>query len=129
MPLFYSDTPPFSDSSNSNSQEDSSFLPTSNIYERVRSETPGNQMYIQNKIIKRLDELEKIVRKIYESNVNNRNSLVPSWSFFSDFDLGDTDINFENNTSTKLLLKIKIYLFYILILLLFISYKIYKTNL
>jgi hypothetical protein len=125
MTLFYSDIPSYSDSNGTNTPEDSSFLPTSNIYERVRSEIPVNASYNYNKITQRLNNLESMIRKIYTSNIDNK-ELRTSWNILPEFNLDDTDADLDNVTN-RLLLKIKTYLFYILICLLFIAYNLHNN--
>ena len=129
MVLFYSDINKSSDNLDSDINENSSFLPSSNIYERVRSETPVNQGYNYNKIVNRLDRLEKLITKIYTSNGDKKDLRSSATSFLSDFSLDGVENMFENNSTHKLLIKIKTYLFYILIALAFILYKLYKVNL
>lgn len=129
MVLFYSDINKSSDNLDSDINENSSFLPSSNIYERVRSETPVNQGYNYNKIVNRLDRLEKLITKIYTSNGDKKDLRSSATSFLSDFSLDGYENMFENNSTHKLLIKIKTYLFYILIALAFILYKLYKVNL
>ena len=129
MVLFYSDINKSSDNLDSDINENSSFLPSSNIYERVRSETPVNQGYNYNKIVNRLDRLEKLITKIYTSNGDKKDLRSSATSFLSDFSLDGDENMFENNSTHKLLIKIKTYLFYILIALAFILYKLYKVNL
>ena len=129
MVLFYSDIKTFSDNQESDVIENTSFLPSSNIYERVRSEIPSNPMYNYSKISNRLDKLEKLMNKIYTSNIDNKELRTSASSFLSEFNLNDGENNLEYNTTNKLLFKIKTYLFYILIALSFILYKLYKFNL
>ena len=129
MVLFFSDINKSSDNLDSDINENSSFLPSSNIYERVRSETPVNQGYNYNKIVNRLDRLEKLITKIYTSNGDKKDLRSSATSFLSDFSLDGYENMFENNSTHKLLIKIKTYLFYILIALAFILYKLYKVNL
>lgn len=129
MVLFYSDINKSSDNLDSDINENSSFLPSSNIYERVRSETPVNQGYNYNKIVNRLDRLERLITKIYTSNGDKKDLRSSATSFLSDFSLDGDENMFENNSTHKLLIKIKTYLFYILIALAFILYKLYKVNL
>jgi len=129
MVLFYSDIKTFSDNQESDVIENTSFLPSSNIYERVRSEIPSNPMYNYSKISNRLDKLEKLMNKIYTSNIDNKELRTSASSFLSEFNLDDGENNLEYNTTNKLLFKIKTYLFYILIALSFILYKLYKFNL
>lgn len=129
MVLFYSDIKTFSDNQESDVIENTSFLPSSNIYERVRSEIPSNPMYNYSKISNRLDKLEKLMNKIYTSNIDNKELRTSASYFLSEFNLDDGENNLEYNTTNKLLFKIKTYLFYILIALSFILYKLYKFNL
>jgi hypothetical protein len=127
MVLFYSDIKTFSDNQDSDITENTSFLPSSNIYERVRSENPVNPVYNYNKITSRLDKLEKLMNKIYTSNIENKE--LRTTSFLSEFNLDDSENNLEFNSTNKLLFKIKTYLFYILVALSFIIIKLYKLNL
>ena len=132
MVLFYSDINKSSDNLDSDINENSSFLPSSNIYERVRSETPVNQGYNYNKIVNRLDRLEKLITKIYTSNGDKKDLRSSATSFLSDFSLDGVENMFENNSTHKLMFyftKKTFYLFYILIALAFILYKLYKVNL
>jgi hypothetical protein len=129
MVLFYSDIKTFSDNNESDVIENTSFLPSSNVYERVRSEIPSNPMYNYSKISNRLDKLEKLMTKIYTSNIDNKELRTSASYFLSEFNLDDGENNLEYNTTNKLLFKIKTYLFYILIALAFILYKLYKFNL
>ena len=107
MVLFYSDINKSSDNLDSDINENSSFLPSSNIYERVRSETPVNQGYNYNKIVNRLDRLEKLITKIYTSNGDKKDLRSSATSFLSDFSLDGYENMFENNSTHKLLIKIK----------------------
>ena len=125
MVLFYSDIKSFSDNQDSDITENSSFLPSTNVYERTRSEIPSNPAYNYSRITSRLDKLEKLMNKIYTSNIDNKELRT---SFFSEFNLDDGESNLENS-STRLLFKIKTYLFYILVALAFILIKLYKINL
>ena len=127
MVLFYSNINSFSEDQNSDISENSSFLPSSNIYERVRSEIPSNPSYNYSKITNRLDKLEKLINKIYTSNIENKELRKNVPGFLSEFNLANVD-NFENTTDT-LLLTIKTYLFYILVALSFIIIKLYNINL
>lgn len=130
MVLFYSEIKSLRDNQDSDISENSSFLPSSNIYERVRSEIPSNPVYNYNKITSRLDKLEKLINKIYTSNIDKkelRTSSAYSTSFLSEFNINEED-NLEYDLTNRLLFKIKTYLFYILIALLFILYKLYKIN-
>jgi hypothetical protein len=126
MPLFYSNIKPFSENQQSETFENSSFLPSSNVYERVRSEIPSNPVYNYNKITSRLDNLEKLMNKIYTSNIDNKELRT---SFFPEFNLGDSENNFESTSTNRLLSDIKKYLFYILVALSFILIRLYKINL
>lgn len=128
MVLFYSDVNSFSDNQDSNTTENSSFLPSSNIYERVRSEIPSNPSYNYTKITNRLDKLEKLMNKIYTSNIENKELRRYSPGIISEFNLED-DVNNLDTTTDKLLFQIKTYLLYILIALSFIIIKLYKINL
>ena len=125
MVLFYSDIKSFSDNQDSDITENSSFLPSTNVYERTRSEIPSNPAYNYSRITSRLDKLEKLMNKIYTSNIDNKELRT---YFFSEFNLDDSESNLENS-STRLLFKIKTYLFYILVALAFILIKLYKINL
>ena len=127
MVLFYSNINSFSEDQNSDISENSSFLPSSNIYERVRSEIPSNPSYNYSKITNRLDKLEKLINKIYTSKIENKELRKNVPGFLSEFNLANVD-NFENTTDT-LLLTIKTYLFYILVALSFIIIKLYNINL
>ncbi len=130
MVLFYSEIKSMRDnqgSDNENENENVSFLPSSNIYERVRSEIPSNPVYNYNKITNRLDKLEKLINKIYTSNIDKKELRTSPMSFFSEFNINEED-NLEYDLTNRLLFKIKTYLFYILIALLFVLYKLYKIN-
>jgi hypothetical protein len=126
MVLFYSEIKSLGDNRDSDITENASFLPTSNIYERVRNETHPNYNNISN----RLDRLEKLMHKIYTSNTDKKELRPYATSFLSDFNLdhGEDNLEYSTNTTHKLLYKIKTYLFYILIVLSFILYKLYKIN-
>ena len=127
MVLFYSEIKSLRDNQDSDISENSSFLPSSNIYERVRSEIPSNPVYNYNKITTRLDKLEKLINKIYTSNIDKKELRTSPMSFISEFNLDEED-NLDYNLTNRLLFKIKMYLFYILIALLFVLYKLYKIN-
>jgi len=130
MVLFYSEIKSMRDnqgSDNENENENVSFLPSSNIYERVRSEIPSNPVYNYNKITNRLDKLEKLINKIYTSNIDKKELRTSPMSFLSEFNINEED-NLEYDLTNRLLFKIKTYLFYILIALLFVLYKLYKIN-
>ena len=127
MVLFYSEIKSLRDNQDSDISENSSFLPSSNIYERVRSETPSNPVYNYNKITTRLDKLEKLINKIYTSNIDKKELRTSPMSFISEFNIDEED-NLDYNLTNRLLFKIKMYLFYILIALLFVLYKLYKIN-
>jgi hypothetical protein len=130
MVLFYSEIKSMRDnqgSNNENENENVSFLPSSNIYERVRSEIPSNPVYNYNKITNRLDKLEKLINKIYTSNIDKKELRTSPMSFLSEFNITEED-NLEYDLTNRLLFKIKTYLFYILIALLFVLYKLYKIN-
>lgn len=128
MVLFYSEINSFSENQNSEISENSSFLPSSNVYERVRSEIPSNPSYNYSKITNRLDKLEKLINKIYTSNIDNKELRRTAPGFQYEFNLDDDANNLETTTD-KLLFKIKTYLFYILVVLSFITIKLYKINL
>jgi len=128
MPLFYSDIKSFSESKETENTENISFLPSSNIYERVRSEIPSNPAYNYSQITNRLDKLEKLINKIYTSNIDNRELRTSPTSFFSEFNLGDSESNLDMSTN-RLLSDIKKYLFYILVALSFVLIRLYKINL
>jgi hypothetical protein len=130
MVLFYSEIKSMRDnqgSDNETEHENVSFLPSSNIYERVRSEIPSNPVYNYNKITNRLDKLEKLINKIYTSNIDKKELRTSPMSFLSEFNINEED-NLEYDLTNRLLFKIKTYLFYILIALLFVLYKLYKIN-
>jgi hypothetical protein len=127
MVLFYSEIKSLRDNQDSDISENSSFLPSSNIYERVRSEIPSNPVYNYNKITTRLDKLEKLINKIYTSNIDKKELRTSPMSFISEFNIDEED-NLDYNLTNRLLFKIKMYLFYILIALLFVLYKLYKIN-
>jgi len=127
MVLFYSEIKSLHDNQDSDISENSSFLPSSNIYERVRSEIPSNPVYNYNKITTRLDKLEKLINKIYTSNIDKKELRTSPMSFISEFNIDEED-NLDYNLTNRLLFKIKMYLFYILIALLFVLYKLYKIN-
>jgi hypothetical protein len=131
MVLFYSEIKSMRDNQGSNISENEnenvSFLPSSNIYERVRSEIPSNPVYNYNTITSRLDKLEKLINKIYTSNIDKKELRTSAMSFLSEFNINGED-NLEYDLTNRLLFKIKTYLFYILIALLFVLYKLYKIN-
>ena len=127
MVLFYSEIKSLRDNQDSDINENVSFLPSSNIYERVRSEIPSNPDYNYNKITARLDKLEKLINKIYTSNIDKKELRTSATSFLSEFNINEED-NQDYDLTNRLLFKIKTYLFYILIALLFILYKLYKIN-